>query len=462
MTTSAAPIEHWQQRLTELAAKHHVVGASLAILAGEDTIKVATGVLNTRTATAATTESVFQYGSITKVFTTTLAMQLVDEGLLDLDVPITAYLPEFRVDDEALTAGLTTRHLMSHSSGLVGDFFPDTGRGEDNLERFVTLMSELTATHPLGATMSYCNAGFTLLGRVIEVLRGKSWDEVLQERLLLPLGMDAAGTLPEQALLWGAAVGHITPPGAAEPMLTPQWGLMRNAGPAGTLHGRAADLLAFAQLHLNDGLAPDGTRLLTSESAQAMRVPQVEVPDRWTLGSHWGLGWILIDWDGAKVFGHDGATLGQQAFLRVLPGSGERAPLAVALTCNGGDMGSLYHAIFAEVFSEYAGVTMTPPLEPTGYQPEVDLGTYVGTYSRESMEYVIEPDGEGLRLVARPSGVLATALGATEMTGPMIPFERDVFLTTLPALPGFIPAVFYTIATGESFLHLGGRATPRT
>src|SRR4051812_10166586 len=217
--------QHWQERLTALADKHGVVGASLAIAHGDEIVEAATGVLNRRTHEPVTTESVFQIGSITKVWTATLVMQLVDDGLVDLDAPLVTYLPEFKVADADLTRTVTTRHLLSHTSGIAGDFFPETGRGDDCLEKFVALMADLPASHPLGATMSYCNAGFVLLGRLVEVLRGATWDQVMRERLLQPLGLEAAGTLPEEALLWGVATGHITPPGAAAPIVAPQWGL---------------------------------------------------------------------------------------------------------------------------------------------------------------------------------------------------------------------------------------------
>ena len=185
-----------------------MVGASLALAVGDETALAATGVLNTRTGTPVTVDSVFQIGSITKVWTATLVMQLVDEGLVDLDAPLRTYLPDFRILDEDITAGVTARHLLNHTSGIGGDFFPDTGRGDDCVARYVAEMADQPASHPLGATMSYCNAGFVVLGRLVEVVRGQSWDTVLRERLFAPLGLTGAGTLPEEALLWGAAVGH--------------------------------------------------------------------------------------------------------------------------------------------------------------------------------------------------------------------------------------------------------------
>src|SRR3954463_11887160 len=92
-------IRHWQQRLALLADKHGVPGASLAVLADGEVADTAYGVINRRTGVEATTDSLFQIGAITKVWTAPLAMQLVDEGRLDLEEPIVSYLPSFQVAD---------------------------------------------------------------------------------------------------------------------------------------------------------------------------------------------------------------------------------------------------------------------------------------------------------------------------------------------------------------------------
>jgi hypothetical protein len=306
--------------------------------------------------------------------------------------------------------------------------------------------------------MSYCNAGFVLLGRLVEVLRGATWDQVMRERLLQPLGLEAAGTLPEEALLWSAATGHLTPPGAPEPIVAPQWGLSRNAGPAGLIHARARDVIAFARMHLADGVGPDGARILSAESARAMREPQIEVPDRWTFGGHWGLGWILPSWDGQVLFAHDGSTIGQGAYLRVLPGD---TNLAVALLTNGGEMRELYHDLYGEIFEQLAGVSIPPRVEPVSQPPSYEIEKYVGRYERESMAHEVVRRGDELVLVNLPSGVLATAMGTDRFEGPLLAYEQDVFLTAMPSVSGYLPAVFYDAEDGTRYLHVAGRAAAK-
>ena len=449
--------QHWQDRLTTLADKHGVVGASLALRHGDDTAEAAAGVLNLRTKQPATPDSLFQIGSITKVWTATLIMQLVDEGLLDLDEPVVKHLPDFAVADPEVSSTVTPLQLLSHTSGIDGDLFLDTGRGDDCIEKYVAAMAKLTQVHPQGATMSYCNSGFTLLGRLIEVLRGKTWDEVLRERLLVPLGLESAGTLPEEALLWGAATGHISLPGQDEPIVTPQWGIYRSAGPAGLIHSTARDQLAFAQLHLSGGTAPDGTRLLSEESVAAMQQPQVAVPDPYTLGSHWGLGWILMTWDGRRVFGHDGGTLGQGAFLRILPDAG----LSVALCTNGGGhVRDLFEDLYGEIFSELAGVELPQRPTPTGEPVPVDAARFVGRYVREGVEMTVRTADDGtLRMQARNTGALTAALpDPPEVT--LHPYEDDVLLAKGPDDDSFTAAVFFDL-DGERYVHFGARATRR-
>ncbi len=220
------------------------------------------GLLNKETGVETTEDSVFQIGSMTKVWTATLVMQLVDEGKLDLDAPVIDVLPELELSDRDVAARLTMRHLLTHTSGIDGDVFTDTGRGDDCLERYVALLAEAAQNHPLAATWSYCNSGFVLAGRVIEKLTGGTWDAAIKERLVGPLGMTHTGTLPEEALLHRAAVGHVSET-APSPRGAAAWALPRALGPAGLVNSTRADVLAFARMHLTGGLAPDGTRILS-------------------------------------------------------------------------------------------------------------------------------------------------------------------------------------------------------
>lgn len=443
----------WQARLAEVVAAHGV-GANLAIMhRGEVVAEAAAGWAHQGAGIEATTDTVFQIGSITKVWTATVAMALVDEGLLELDAPVVDVLPDLRLLDDAVTRKVTLRHLLTHSSGIDGDFFSDTGRGDDNLEKYVAQLAEVAINHPLGATMSYCNAGFTLLGLILERVTGVQWDELMRQRLFRPLGLKQTGTLPEEALLHRAALGHIGTP----PVPAPIWSPMRSAGPAGLIHATARDVLAFAKLHLDGGVAADGTRVLSQTSVTAMQEPQIEVPDKWFLATHWGLGWFLDQWDGAKVYGHDGGTIGQAAFLRILP----EHDLAICLLTNGGDTITLYRTVFNEIAAEFAGVRMRPALEPTTEPLAFDPADYVGTYERASTRLDITERDGGLVMTVTLSGIIAILAGGEPVEMALHTFEPGVFVTKRPEFDAWITVVFYELADGTRYIHHGGRATPK-
>ncbi|GAA3563575.1 serine hydrolase [Kribbella ginsengisoli] len=449
---------HWQRRLSTLAAKHGVPGATLGILRGDELVEAAFGVLNKNTGVEVTTDSLFQIGSMTKVWTATLALQLVDEGLLDLDAPIIEVLPELQLGDPDVAKQVTMRQLLTHTSGIDGDVFTDTGRGDDCLEKYVDGLAEVGQNHPLGATWSYCNSGFSLAGRVIEKLTGKTWDQALRERIIVPLKLDHTVTLPEEALMYRAAVGH-EGEGGEEPSVAPVWGLPRSLGPAGLVTSTVADALGFARLHLSGGLAPDGTRVLSSESVAAMAEKHAELPDKYSLGDSWGLGWIRFDWDGHRLIGHDGNTIGQAAFLRVLPSEG----LAVTLLTNGGNTRDLYEELYREIFLELAGVAMPSPLSAPAEPPVVDIQKHVGRYERaSSLQEVFVRDGEAvLRMTL--TGPLAALTPEPSHEFVMTPVDEtgDLFVLRQPGSLTWIPLTFYSLPTGEKYLHCGVRATPK-
>lgn len=447
--------QHWQERLEVLADKYGVVGASLAVQHGQACAAVATGVLNRRTAAPVTPRSVFQIGSITKIWTATLVMQLVDEGLLDLDAPVVHYLPAFRVADDVTSRTVTARQLLAHTSGIDGDFFVDTGRADDCVEKYVAAMATLTQVHPQGATMSYCNAGYVVLGRIVEVLRGTSWDTALRQRLLVPLELSSAGTLPEEALLHAAAVGHLVVPGGDGAVVAPQWQLPRSSGPAGLLHMTAQDLLVFARLHLDGGVTVGGARVLSESATLAMQQPEVEVPDLVAPTSHRGLGWNLTKWDDKLVLGHDGATYGQGAFLRVVP----EARLSVALLTNGGTQSQyLYEDLYGELYAELASITVPRRPEPREGAVVPAPERFVGRYVREGAEVVVSLGGEG--------GLELVLMGPPAAGAPpppplkLVPYDRDVLLAWSEPHGTWLSFAFFDL-DGERYVHCGGRTTCR-
>jgi CubicO group peptidase (beta-lactamase class C family) len=453
-------IGHWQARLGELAAKHRVPGATLGILrlnpgGADELVEAAHGVLNLDTGEETTTDTVFQIGSISKVWTATLVLQLVDEGRLSLDEPVARWLPDLRLADPEAAAGVTLRHLLTHTSGIDGDVFTDTGRGDDCVAKYVAALRDEAQNHPLGATWSYCNSGYVIAGRVIETVTGTTWDEAVRTRLIGPLGLRHTSTLPEEALLHRTACGHADGPDG--PVRVSQWMLPRALGPAGLVNASVADLLRFARMHLNAGVTEDGTRVLSAAAATAMAAHEVDLPETYTLGDSWGLGWIRFEWDGERLFGHDGHTIGQSAYLRVLPAQ----RLAVALLTNGDSTDDLYRDLYREIFAEVAGLTVPAPFAPPAEPVTVDLTPHLGPYERAStrLEVLDRADGPVLRMTTTGPLAELTAEPVKELS--LVPVDANLFAVRLPERQAWVPVSFYRLPTGEQYVHVGVRATPK-
>ncbi|SFW79621.1 serine hydrolase domain-containing protein [Amycolatopsis australiensis] len=439
-----------ERRLPALLAEHQVPGASVAVYAGGEIADHAAGVLNKATGVEADVDSLFQIGSITKIWTTTLAMQLVDEGVLDLDRPVREYLPEFALADADAAARITVRQLTCHTSGFEGDIFTDTGRGDDCVEKLVATLADVPQLFAPGEMFSYNNAAFCVLGRVVEVLRGKPFNTCLAEHLFVPLGLTHAAPSPYEAIRFRAALGHLTPGPGADPEPAGSWALTPSNAPAGAMLAmRPRDLVTFAGMHLRDGEGPDGTRVLSAGSARAMRERQVELPDLGLMGRAWGLGWSLYD---ETVIGHDGGTIGQSAFLRLAPGH----DVAVALLTNGGNPMPVYAEVVGHVLKELTGIELPPLPVPDPGAPRVDATRYVGEYSSSVADIVVSQDDDGRVWVERvPKGIFAE-LAKPEKTE-LLPLNGDTLILAEPTQGMYLPHAFVgDDGTGRAlYLHTG-------
>jgi CubicO group peptidase (beta-lactamase class C family) len=449
-----------QTRLDELARKHNVVGASAAVQQGDDIAHAVTGLTNVRTGVPVRTDTVFQIGSISKVYTATLVMQLVDEGLVDIDRPIGDYLPGFALADPAAAAVITIRQLLSHTSGMDGDVFDEFGRGDDCVGKYVEAMSGLVQTSAPSAFFSYCNSGFVLLGHLVEQLRGLSWDAALRKHLLAPLGLVDTVTLADEAILRSAAVGHLATGEGGAAQVAPMWFFSRALGPAGVVTAPAHEVIAFARMHLADGRALDGTQVLSPSSVKLMRELQVRLPDPYTLGDGWGLGWILYTLGEPNVIGHDGATVGQQAYLRIVPDR----DLVVVLLTNGGGMGALFGDLIRPLLTELAGATLNPDATLPPSPVDADASAFLGTFERSGIRIEITRDDAGTLFVQGiTTGPLASAAPQEPPTAVVV-LDENTLITAEPdkRLGRHVTFTFLEPTDdGFRYMHSGGRATPR-
>ena len=441
--TSLTEIDRWlSEHFAGVLTAHRVPGAVLAVATGDELIEHAAGVLNTRTGVTATPDSVFQIGSVTKPLTATLVLQLADEGRVELDAPVRRYLPGFRVADETAAAAITVRHLLTHTAGFGGDVFTDTGRNDDAVALYVAGLAGVAQDFTPGAMWSYNNAGYVVLGRLIEVLRGRPYATCLRESLTGPLGLTHTGLGAEEAILHRAAVGHVAGPGGTwEP--APFWNGPAAHAPAGSLTTMCPrDLIGFARLHLGDGAG-----LLSPASVAAMRERQVELPPLAGYGDGWGLGWELGDRPGGPVFGHSGNTFGQSAVLRIVPAAG----VSIALVLNGGHTAPAGHEIVGFLLRELAGVEMPDLPQPPARPVPADAGRYAGVYASPGGELVVSGDRNG-RLW----------LTASDSPEEIVRLDGDTFVPALPRL-GWHRTLVFLGDDGHGhpqFLH-GGRANRR-
>jgi CubicO group peptidase (beta-lactamase class C family) len=429
MTELTETSEWIAARLPALVEQHHVPGAAVAVLADGEVVEHAAGVLSLTTGVEATTDSVFQIGSITKLWTSSLVMQLVDEGEVDLDATVRTYLPEFRIADEDAAASITVRHLLTHTAGFEGDVFTDTGVGDDCVEKYLGVLHDVPQLFAPGSMWSYNNAGFSVLGRLVEVLRGKPYDVCLREHLIAPLGLTHTATDPYQAILFRAAVGHVQPEQDAAYEPAKIWALTRSNIAAGSMLAMSPrSLLAFARMHLEDGRAADGTQVLAPGTPAQMHAREAVLPSLGHYGDSWGLGFERFETPDGLVIGHDGSTIGQDAYLRMVPSAG----VAVAVLTNGGDAAALYADVVGHVLAELASVRLPAPPTPPADPPGVDPTPFLGTYSCDIADLAVTRDDDGrVWLDATPKGV-AVELGDVPTRTALVAYADHTYIALHP------------------------------
>ena len=345
-----------------------VPGVAVGILHGGETVAAGFGITSVENPLPVTSETLFQIGSITKTFTGTAIMELVEQGQLDLGATVRTYVPDFAVSDETASAQATIFHLLTHTGGWAGDFWHATGAGDDALARYVADMAELPQLVPIGSLWSYNNAGFCLAGHVIERALGKSYETALKDLLLEPLGLQASFFDPADVMTHRFAVGHNVAEGTAR--VARPWPLERSANPAGGIASTVMDLLRYARFHLEDGRVDDGSPLLSPDSIAQMQSPQVTL---WGNEAR-GLTWAVNQVDGTPEISHGGGTNGQISQLALIPEHG----FALVVLTNADRGSEVTRAVRRWALKVYLGLEAAGP-EPIEVSEE-DLAQYAGRY----------------------------------------------------------------------------------
>jgi CubicO group peptidase (beta-lactamase class C family) len=302
-------------------AEYHIPGVAVGVFyQGQEYLR-GYGVTNVDYPQPVDGDTLFRIGSITKTFTGTTVMRLVEQGLLDLDAPVRTYLPGLRLTDESVAARVTLRQCLNHSAGWLGDCFSDFGRGADALTRYVAGMAELPQLTPLGQVFSYNNAAIVLAGHVIETVVGQPYEDVVRQQLLDPLGLEHTYFFSDEIVGYNLAASHVVE--ADQPVVQPAlWRLWRTLDPTGGLIASTRDLLRYARFHLSDGATADAP-LLSPATLRAMRTDLGPGGTMETDFDGVGVTWFQRSTaDGVPVYKHTGDWPGQAAGVLFVPARG--------------------------------------------------------------------------------------------------------------------------------------------
>jgi CubicO group peptidase (beta-lactamase class C family) len=413
--------------LAATALEFEIVGAQTAVSIDGELVAASTGVANTDLGTAVMDDTVFQIGSTTKVWTAMLLMQLVDEGRVDLDTPVTAYLPDVRLAAGDAWRAITPRQLLSMSSGMDSGPYARTGRGDDAIENYVAILADIPLVFEPGKTYGYSNASTNVTGLLIERLRGMSWDDVLRAHIIDRGGFLEAVSLFEDLPYYRVAVGKF--PGDARAHRP--WHFGRGMGPTGsTLATSGRDLARFGESFLRDGIAPNGERLLSAEAVRTMQTPQVAVPPS-SFATSWCTGPYHLDWDGVDVFGHVGTSENGSSELRWIPELG----ISIAVIHNTVAHASAFlSAMFHRVLRDRLGVAIPAAPNPDHFDP-VDPAPYLGRYEALGRRYDVSTrDGDLTLTVEREVATAAGDRPWETVSSALRPVGRHRFLAVDPVV----------------------------
>jgi CubicO group peptidase (beta-lactamase class C family) len=352
-----------------------VVNEGAAPFPEQSVVVAVTDASRTRVVSSAGTDPniLCEIGSVTKVMTATLVLQHVARGDVGLDDPVASYVTDFVLDPPDATPRVTVGHLLCHASGVDFDEFTDAGDDDDCLASYVRYDLRGELWDPPGTRWNYSNGGYSLLGRLVEVLDGRPFDDALISRIAEPLGITAT-TRPRLDPGHVVAVGHSRDPATGR-VVEEHRRFPRSAGPAGGALATASDLARFGYT-----LVSGGGELLPP--AWATRMVTFQMAAR---NGGQGLGWLL---NHTGIPYYNGGTVGHNAYLTAIPGGA-----AIGAVANGpGGAVTVGRSVAAHLFGS---PRPSPDPVPDG-APDFPPATCVGRYVRRHSAHDISWDGDAL------------------------------------------------------------------
>ncbi len=365
---------HMREQAAAYCDSNKIPGYLAGVYHGGDQAVVAHGVTNIVTGAPMFEDTGFLFGSVTKLLTTTLVLQQVERGVIDLDERVIKYLPEFKLTTPEAAEKIRVRNLLTHTNGIDADLFFIDAKGHDALKAFVEGLGQYCGVlFGPDEYISYSNGGMIVAGRLLEVVTGTPYHDLLKREVYATVGMDDSCTSAEEAILRSTAIGHFPDPATKGARRTDMFMLPESWAPAGsTPIGTIRDLLAFARTHLAGGVSPSGKRVLSRESTARMQSVSHDMgtPNVPPLG----LGWVLMPVGKTTVLSLSGASAGGVAVLVVVP----EHDFALAAFGNDPRAMALHDQMMLWLLREYLNVEV-PDLIPDTTSIN-DLTPYAGTY----------------------------------------------------------------------------------
>lgn len=363
-------------------------GCGVGLAVGEQTWVAGFGHANVETETAFTPATRIPIASMTKPYTATAVLALVEAGRIELDAPVRRYLPEFRVADAEASASVTVRHLLQHTAGWAGDRANmkdlDADRGTDALAVSVAAFADAPQSSAPGQLWSYSNSAFMVAGRVIEAVCAMPFETAVERLVLQPLGLTESTFFVERAVTHPLAVGHASVADGGFEVIRWPWACDRATNPSGGLLSTVGDQLTWARSWAGDPRVAD-TLPLRPQTREAMLTPTISAG---CMGDAMGLGWIIDVVDGRRIGHHGGSLWGIQTESLFVPEIG----LALVVLTNAlGGLGA-QRRVREHVLERYAGIDVRHPRPGAG--DEQRLAEYAGSYHRPA----IGGDGELLQV----------------------------------------------------------------
>lgn len=268
--------------------------------------------------------TLFAVASNTKAFTAALLAILVDEGKIKWDDPVTKYLPDFQLYDPYATREMTIRDLLSHRSGLE-TFGGDLLWYETTYDRkeVVRRVRFLKPTSSFRSRFGYQNIMYIAAGEVVAAVTGKSWDDVVKERILVPLGMTTTTTSIKDLKDNNVATPHNE---MNDKIRIVRYGNVDGASAAAGINSNVAEMAQWLRLQLSRGTYA-GKRIFSQAASHEMWQPNLTLPiseagQRFNPTRHfraYGLGWFLSDYHGRKMIDHSGGLDGMISQTGMIP-----------------------------------------------------------------------------------------------------------------------------------------------